>query len=380
MPDKNSIPLLREAVNYNTTSELAKRIKKAWPKFNSRAFNNTLKGAFDSVSLAARCTLVREALHQHLPNDFELAMAIILDSLGSELSADGLENIELGSANGLINWSLGDYAAYYGQDHFDISMNALREITKRFSAEGSIRHFIVQHEKRTLDVLHEWAQDPNPHVRRLVSEGTRPRLPLLMQLPKFKQDPSPIIPLLNKLRNDPCLYVRRSVANNLNDIAKDNPDHVTTLLKKWNKTSTEHTPWMTRHALRTLIKQGNPDALLLTGYSPNVKLTVEKFKVAPKHIPLGNSLNMELTLQSRDTKSAQLMIDYVIHHMKANGKTSPKVFKWCKKSLAPGETLNLSKKHPIREITTRKYYEGKHEVELQINGKRYELQQFNLKL
>ena len=203
---------------------------------------------------------------------------------------------------------------------------------------------------------------------------------MCMQLPQFKKDPTPVLPLLDKLRDDPALYVRRSVANNLNEIAKDNPDQVTDRLRRWNRTPTEHTPWLTRHALRTLVKQGNPEALTLLGYPQSVAVEISQFQVSPKNLSLGESLSLRVKLKSREEKPIRLMIDYVVHHMKANGKTRPKVFKWTKKTLQPGEILTLEKRHSIREISTRKYYAGKHEVELQINGKRYERRGFNLGL
>ncbi len=378
MSDTNTTPLLREAINHQNTAALARRIKQCWPQFNSRGFNRHMKTTLDELSLGGRCEQVRLALREHLPDEFNKAMSIILESLGPELAADSLDDIELGSIYGFINWPLSDYAAYYGLDHFDMAMHAFYEITKRFSAEGSIRYFLKAHPEKTVAVLHEWAIDSNVHVRRLVSEGTRPILPMCMQLPQFKKDPTPVLALLEKLRDDPALYVRRSVANNLNEIAKDNPDQVTDTLARWNQSSSPHTPWLTRHALRTLIKQGNPQALALLGYPSCVALDIQQFRVSPKNISLGKSLNLSVTLVSQEKKPIQLMIDYVVHHMKANGKTRPKVFKWAKKTLRPGETLTLKKRHSLREITTRKYYAGKHEVELQINGQRYERREVKL--
>jgi len=254
-------------------------------------------------------------------------------------------------------------------------------MTRRFSAEGSIRYFILQHEQQTLKQLEAWVHDDNFHVRRLVSECTRPRLPWMIRLSKYVENPAPVLKLLNKLKDDPSLYVRRSVANNLNDIAKDNPTLVTATLQRWNKKpASKEMAWLTRHALRTLVKQGNPEALTLLGYPQSIKLSVEQFKAGPKRLVLGNELKLKIKLVSSEKKSVPLMIDFVLHHMKANGELRPKVFKLAKKMIAPGEVLTIEKRHPMRPITTRKYYSGRHEVELQVNGKIVASDSFNLQV
>jgi 3-methyladenine DNA glycosylase AlkC len=216
--------------------------------------------------------------------------------------------------------------------------------------------------------LEEWSRHENCHVRRLASEGTRPRLPWTMRLPQFIDDPRPVLKILNNLKADPVLLVRRSVANNLNDIAKDNPDLVVETLREWQQIENEGTQWIIGHASRTLVKQGNKAALALLGYSPNPAIRVKNLKIENHKINLGDALNFSFEVQSTGDDSQNLMIDYIIHHMKANGKLSPKVFKLAKKRLKAGETLHISKNHSIKPITTRKYYPGQHRLEIQING------------
>jgi 3-methyladenine DNA glycosylase AlkD len=192
---------------------------------------------------------------------------------------------------------------------------------------------------------------------------------MMMALPKFKKDPSPILPFLESLKNDHELFIRRSVANNLNDIAKDNPDVVTSLLKQWSHDKSANMTWLIKHALRTLEKQGDVNALKLLGFSNNPQINVEQFTLKTSQINLGEQLELSLQLKSSANKEENLLIDYVIYHMKANGKLRPKVFKWTKKKIAKNSHLNLTKKHHIKPISTRKYYAGRHEVHLQINGK-----------
>jgi len=271
-----------------------------------------------------------------------------------------------------------DFAAKYGLDHFELSMQALYGMTKRFTAEGAIRAFIQKYPDQTLEQLAEWAEDENCHVRRLVSEGTRPRLPLAPRLPQFIKDPRPVLRLLDKLKADPEQMVRRSVANNLNDIAKDNPELVVKTLREWRESNNKGTQWIVSHASRTLVKQGHEDALGLLGYSPNLAIRVQGLQLNKTAIRMGEDLIFEFEVQSTNDKQQDIMVDYVIHHMKANGKLTPKVFKLAKKNLKGGKTLRLSKKHPFRQISTRKYYSGKHLLEIQINGKIYAQAEFKL--
>jgi 3-methyladenine DNA glycosylase AlkC len=286
-----------------------------------------------------------------------------------------IEN-EITGYGGFITMPMNDFVAKYGLEHYNISMQALYQMTKRFTAEGAIRPFIVKYPKRTLAILSKWAEDKSCHVRRLVSEGTRPRLPWTMQLKPFIEDPRPILPLLEKLKCDPELMVRRSVANNLNDIAKDNPDLVVKTLRRWKTIEDEGTQWLIRHAARTLVKQGNKDILTILGYSPNVDISVSKIKLDKSIVKMGGDFNFSLEIKSTSRQTQTLMIDYIIHHIRAHGKLTPKVFKLTRKTLAPGQIFKITKAHSFRPISTRKYYAGNHALEIQVNGIIYEKTNF----
>jgi 3-methyladenine DNA glycosylase AlkC len=365
---------LRDVFNPTVVNKLAQDIRKTWPDFDAAGFAGDINAQLERLNFGERNALIRDKLWEYLPKDFPTAAQILIASLGPELV-----ETELTGFDGFVIMSQCDFIAKYGLDYYDISMKALYEMTKRFTAEGAIRPFIENYPEKTLQILEEWSHDENPHARRLVSEGTRPRLPLAPRLPQFIKDPRPVLKLLDNLKADPVLMVRRSVANNLNDIAKDNPDLVVATLRDWQKSQDEGTRWLIGHASRTLVKQGHREALALLGYPPKPAIIVQRLKLANPTITLGEALNFSFEVQSAADQPQNLMIDYVIYHLKANGKLAPKVFKLTKKKLNPGETLLLSKKHPFKPINTRVYYPGEHRVGIQINGEVLVEQGFELR-
>ncbi|MCK5676835.1 MAG: DNA alkylation repair protein, partial [Verrucomicrobia bacterium] len=255
----------------------------------------------------------------------------------------------------------------------------LHKLTALFSAEFAIRPFITKHFGLTFQCLEKWCDDPDAHVRRLASEGSRPRLPWGRQLPQFIADPSPVFQLLEKLKDDPSEYVRRSVANNLNDISKDHPDAVIACCRQWKKNAGTERQWIIRHATRTLVKAGHPDVFGLLGFTENPQIDFQSLDVSPKEIPLGGTIEFKAVLRSESKNMQRVVVDYAIHHMKANGQTRPKVFKFQALEIAPGETVALSKRHAIKPIATRKYHPGKHAIEILINGKTFGRAGFTLR-
>jgi 3-methyladenine DNA glycosylase AlkC len=364
---------LREVFNPAVVQQLAHTIARTWPAFDDAGFATTITTQLDALSFGARNALIRDTLWAYLPKDFPQAVQILLDSLGPEIP-----HCEVTSFDGFIVMPQNDFVAKYGLGSFDISMRALYEMTKRFTAEGAIRAFIQTYPEQTLALLRQWAEDPNCHVRRLVSEGTRPRLPLAPRLPEFIMDPRPVLALLEQLNSDSELMVRRSVANNLNDIAKDHPDLVVETLARWKQAADPSTAWLMSHAARTLLKQGHAGALALLGYGATTSISVSSFQLKQAQVRMGEDLVFAIDIQSTADAPQSLMIDYVVHHMKANGKLAPKVFKLTKKRLGPRETLSLSKRHAFRPLSTRVYYSGRHALELQINGQRWGWQEFEL--
>ncbi|MEL6546963.1 MAG: DNA alkylation repair protein, partial [Myxococcota bacterium] len=243
------------------------------------------------------------------------------------------------------------------------AMTAMYELTQRFSSEFAVRPFIERYPKKTLSRLKKWTRDPNPHVRRWCSEGCRPRLPWGVRLNDLVDDPAPCLEIIERLKDDPELYVRRSVANNLNDIAKDHPEIVVETCRRWWSDGSQERRWIVQHALRSLIKKGHPGALDVLGYGApkNIAATL---KVTPKRVRVGEDVRLNLQLEG--AAKQPLMVDYGIHYVLANGKTGRKVFKW-KKLDAKSEGV-LEKKHSMRETTIRTLRPGRHRVDVQING------------
>jgi len=366
----------REVINREKVSKIAQHIKEVWPLFNDLQFTDEINPIISSLGFNERAQLIADKLNSYLPLEYPQAIDILMQSFGPENEQNELTGFDI-----FHYMPHGAYVSKYGLDpeHFDLSMKAIYEITKRFSSESPIRAFLIQYPKKTLAQLEQWVADKNVHVRRLVSEGTRSRLPLAPRLKQFQIDPAPVLKLLEKLKADPELYVRRSVANNLNDIAKDNPDVVIQTLERWNKTVSADTRWLTQHALRSLVKSGNRSALELLGYPAEINIKTGNFVIKNPVINIGDTLEFSFELHSNSDKIQNLMIDYIIHFRKANNKLAPKVFKWTKKKLELNEQIVIRKAHSFKLINTRKYYTGMHHLELQINGQSMGMLKFDLK-
>ncbi len=271
---------------------------------------------------------------------------------------------------GLTGWELlpvNQFIAERGLDHLDVSLDLLKALTPHFTAEFGIRAFIHRDQHRSLATISNWVNDPNHHVRRLASEGTRPRLPWAMRLPALVRDPQPILPILTALIDDPEDYVRRSVANSLNDIAKDHPDLVAAFVRDAMIDASPQRRQLLRHASRTLLKKGHGDALANFGFEPAAGISAG-ISIETPSVLFGEHLGFTLALTNEGKSAQRLMIDYAIHHRKANGSLAPKVFKWTSLELGTGETITIARRHAMRAITTRQYYAGTHRVEILVNG------------
>ena len=309
---------LKDMFDVALAKKFARLIGGVYPAFDGQGFVRCVSEQIPTLELKDRVRMFAGALHQFLPPKYPEAVGILMQILGPE---DGLDDVFV---KGLRLMPVEHFVGVYGLDHFDVSMQALYEITRRSTAEFAIRPFLIRYEKQTLNVLDKWVTDKNDHVRRLVSEGTRPRLPWAMRLPSFVADPRPTLKLLDKLKDDPSEYVRRSVANHLNDITKDHPDLAVDMLAHWAKGASQERMWIIRHALRSLVKQGHAGALAVLGFdAPDVRLV--HFEVQTPVVLFGDVLRFAFDLKSQ--KDQQVVIDYVIHFVKATGATRPKVFK-----------------------------------------------------
>lgn len=367
--------LFKDNLNEALARNFGQAIQQVYAPFDSEAFVAQIAPQLPPLELKERVAVFTLALHDHLPADYATAVAILRQILQPEVSPEqGFVTGDLGWAL----WSVAHFVEVYGLDHFATSLAAMHEITRRFSCEFAIRPFLVRYPAETLAVLEGWTADPSPHVRRLVSEGSRPRLPWGMRLQQFIADPTPTLALLAKLKDDPSEYVRRSVANHLNDVSKDNPDQAIATLRRWNEENpTPELAAITRHALRSLVKAGQPDALALLGFAaPHIRLT--GLAIAPPAIQMGESVMLHFTLHNESDEAQKLVIDYVVHLVRANGTTNAKVFKLKTAVLPPHAVLTIQKNHVVKPVTTRRYYPGRHRVAIQVNGQILGESQFEL--
>ncbi len=364
----------------DSVAAAGRHLNRVWPEFDRRRFELMAGQGLDALELKQRAMQIAAALRATLPQDFEHAAAVIEASLAPPLpDHEGVsqQRDDAAGLSGWVIWSFGEYVARAGQAQPARALEVLHALTQRFTAEWAIRPFIVSHPQLSFATLQRWVHDPSVHVRRLVSEGSRPRLPWGLQLKGLIADPSPTLPLLEALQDDASPYVRRSVANHLNDIAKDHPGLIALWLDRHLPGASVERTALLRHACRTLIKQGDAPVLRAWGLGRRLKGEVS-LRVAPRRVRLGGDLAIDVQLASTARRPQSLLIDYAVHHVKANGSTSPKVFKGWAIELAPGETRALSKRHALKPITTRRYFAGEHAVELFVNGASVAREAFHL--
>lgn len=351
---------VKNMYNEQFFARLTASISRVYPAFDTGAFMAGIHDDhWDTREFKERMRHITLTLHCTLPNDYRTAIDILCRA-------------SYGTPDGLLGITLCDFVELYGLDDWVASLPALEQLTQLASAEFAVRPFIVKDQDRMMAQMLKWAHHEKDSVRRLASEGSRPRLPWGIALAAFKADPTPILPILEQLKCDESESVRRSVANNLNDIAKDNPQITLEVLRRWQVHDTPEMQALTRHALRTLIKQGNPDALALLGYRNGADVEVKNLTVSPAVIPMGNKVMFSFEVESLSDEPQDLVIDYVMYFPRANGKQSPKVFKLSQRTLKPGETIKISRQYDFKPITTRRYYPGEHAIQLQINGEQFE--------
>lgn len=354
--------------------KMAAAIKAVESNFDDKGFVSEANRGLQDLELKPRVLKVRDALAKFLHKNYPDALSTLLKSLAHSKS----------QLSGFDLWPYTEFVQTFGLDDPKRSLAALKFITQKFTGEFAVRPFLKKHPAETLQFLKDCALDANVHVRRLASEGSRPRLPWGERLQAFVKDPSHTLSILDLLKFDDELYVRKSVANHLNDIAKDNPEIVIETLKKWkNEKKSEHNEklnWILNQSLRSLIKSGHREALSLVGVSPDTTIEMSQFKFRPKKISVGDRIEFSFQIQSKARKPQKLVIDYVIHFQKANGTTAPKVFKLKTTELKAAESMALTKSHHLKSITTRSYYAGRHLLEIMINGTSYQKIKWELNL
>ncbi|WP_296591018.1 DNA alkylation repair protein [Methylophaga sp.] len=354
--------LLKDHINAKSIETLAGLIKQYQPDFPDNKFRAMAIYQLDGMSLKARVNHLSEVLAVLLVNDFSV------NAKWLKQIAEHWHNLEPGKGwHSFMAWPLIDYAGKQGLQQPTIALDVLEHLTPLFTAEFAIRPYIEKHFELTFKELLRWCEDDNEHVRRLASEGMRPRLPWGGHLKALKQDPRPVFEILTQLKDDKSKYVQKSVANNLNDISKDHPQRVIDICHEWLENSTPQRRWIIRHGLRSLIKAGEPSVFPLLGYSDKPAVKVE-FVLTEQDVTLGQTLEMLLLIHSKASQAQQLVVDYRVWHVKSNGKTTAKVYKWKNITLPARESVYLKKSHGFLQLTTRQYYAGQHTIEILING------------
>lgn len=360
-----SAPALKEIFNVERLQHIATEMTAVYPAFDAKGFLKHAKAGLSELAVMQRMARVSESLHAVIPLDYPQTLTLLY-ALAPRLNS------------GFVSLFLPHYVASYGRDDFSRSMDALKYFTTFGSAEFAIRHFLLHDFQRTLAVMQAWSLDANEHVRRLASEGSRPRLPWSFRLTDVQANPELCASILDNLKADSSPYVRKSVANHLNDITKDHPDWVLGLIESWNLDN-PHTAWIARHALRSLIKQGNTRALTIMGAGAKAEVNLHHLSVTPAVIRLGERITLSFSLESTSATAQKLVVDYAIDYVKSAGHSAAKVFKLKAFTLGPGEHQRISREQHIRELTTRKHYPGKHSVHVLVNGERLGSAEFVLR-
>ncbi len=360
--EMSEFPLLKDYFDAHLAAQIADRISVLYPVFARDEFVEAAATELGELELKQRFAWIADKLREFLLADYPTALAILVDILDEKNGR--FEPIEMADFKLL---PIPTFVYRHGLENPEASLDAIYTITRYTSCEGAIRPYIIHHPELTIKRLHQWALDSNEHVRRLVSEGSRPRLPWWPQLTDLIADPSPSLALLELLKDDPSLYVRRSVANHLNDISKDHPTLVLERMRTWKIGATAERLWLINHALRTLVKRGDPRALAILDYG-ETQVELSALELAPAVLQFGGELEFSFELRNCGDEAQNLMVDFVMHFLKAKGTTAPKVFKLKKLRLAAGECVSVSKKMAIRPISTRKYYPGRQRLEIQVNG------------
>lgn len=370
--DMSTMPI-KDVFNLALVREVAAELRHAHASFDAEAFVAHAMDGLDKLELTGRAAHIAEALHAYLPEPFGHAAAVIEAALGPELPLTG----EIGGSALRYMPHLA-FVQKYGLDDYEAAIRVQAELTKRFTAEISIRSFLVKYPDRTYAQMLAWATDGNAHLRRLASEGIRPRLPWAPRLRAYQQDAGPVLELLELLKDDPVPYVRRSVANNLNDIAKDHPALTIDTCRRWAADASAGRAWIVRSALRSLVKAGNQDAIGILGGAENPSARVGCIIITPQRALLGDAVRLSFEVESTAQQVQHLLVDYAVHFVKANGSTRSKVFKLRAITMQPGEKAAFSATVSLATMTTRRHFPGYHRLDAIINGKSHSLGGFEV--
>lgn len=360
--------LLKHRYNQDFFDHFLKSLTQVAPKFEQDQFlADIFADGWEQLELKQRMRRISTTMQIYLPVDYKKAVTIILDLVDHLLAQQ--------SALAFEYMFLPDFVEVFGQDDYATSILAMENITQFTSCEFTIRPFIIKNPERTMEQMLAWSEHDHHCVRRLASEGCRPRLPWAMALPALKIDPNPILPILENLKDDNSEFVRKSVANNLNDISKDNPELVIRVVKEWQGNSAQ-TDWIIKHGSRTLLKQGNQEVMKIFGFGSTKNIDIKTLSIKNDQVIIGSYLEFQFELHNHNVVDTKLRLEYAIYYQKANATLSKKVYKISEKVYAPSSVSQINKRQAFKPISTRKFHFGLHQLAIIVNGIEYEPKDF----
>ncbi len=363
--------LFKNIYNHQFFEEFTQALSQVWSNFNKNLFLKQIYNEeWENKELKQRMRHIASTLKFQMSDSYDDNVTLLLKTI-KELKRNGIKE------DSLEYMFIPDFIEQFGLDHFKTTMTALESITQFTSCEFAVRPFILKYPTKMMTQMLEWSSHEHAMVRRLSTEGCRPRLPWAMGLPTLKNSPSEIIPILEILKNDSSESVRRSVANNLNDISKDNPSIVISLSNKWYGQSAEIN-WLVKHGCRTLLKQGNSEVLNLFGFGSVKEITIENFKILTPIVKIGDSLTFQFQLKNNSKNDAKIRLEYGLYYQKLNESLSKKVFKISEKTYLKNSITPILRSQSFKIITTRKFYIGLHQLSIIINGTESEKVDFEL--
>ncbi len=362
---------LKQLINAEVVAFLATQLNQRFTQFNKSQFQQQVLAELAVLSLTQRVSLIADKIASQLPADFNKVspdLVVLAGNWPASENTDGWQNY--------IAWPLINYAGHAGLKTPDLGLTVLAALTPLFTAEFAIRPYLEQHFELTYQRMLLWTQSNDPHLRRLASEGLRPRLPWGIRLNHIPLEKA--LALLEQLKDDDSVYVQKSVANHLNDLSKEHPQQILDLCRHWQENATPARQWIIRRALRTLQKQADPSTLALLGYQADLPLSTT-FKLAETGCRIGEAVTLQLTIQNLSSQPQPLLIDYELGLVRANDKLLSKVFFWQRILLASNQKISIEKQQKMRQLSTRKLYPGEHNIVLRINGQLQARQSFVLR-
>jgi len=351
------MPALKDYISEDLLDALAAELVAAWPAFPTSTFLVEAGAGLQGLELKDRVRQVAAALRRALPDDVATVVRILRAAMSSP------------AFTGWIVWPVTELVGQIGPGEPEVIVPFLAELTPRSTCEFAIRPVLEQHPALVFSHLEQWVHHPDEHVRRLVSEGTRPRLPWGARLRDLQRDPTPAIRLLDELRDDPSAYVRRSVANHLGDIAKDHPALAMDTAERWLADGGDHVKAVVRHGLRALIKAGDARALRLIGYAADAPVRLLGVSVTPARLPIGGRASIVVSLTADGKDPVPVVVEYLVHYLGSRGPRKPKAYRLAERTLEPGVEREFRRRHRFDHASIRTLHPGTHVIEVQVNGR-----------